>query len=190
MSGKLEDGVSIGFAAVARHDARVLVLGSLPSRASIAAQQYYAHPRNAFWKIMRDMVDARGSYADRCRALGDAGIALWDVLASSVRPGSLDADIRVGSAVVNDFDSFFRTHRALRLVCFNGRTAEAMFRQLVTQESVPPNLHFACLPSTSPAHAAMSFGEKLRRWRGIIGPDLIQGKDDDRICDTGDQPLR
>src|SRR5210317_1751806 len=93
---------SEGFAPVARGDARVLVLGSLPGARSIAEQQYYAHPQNAFWPIMRELFMIDGDYAARCDQLRENGIALWDVLRSSVRPGSMDADIQLGSAVAND----------------------------------------------------------------------------------------
>jgi hypoxanthine-DNA glycosylase len=168
----------------------VLILGSLPSRASISAQQYYAHPRNVFWQIMGEIANATGAYAQRCKALEAARIALWDVLASSIRPGSLDTDIRLDSAVANDFGSFFRTHPELRLVCFNGRKAEQMYRRFAGQVSKSRNLRFECLPSTSPAHAAMPFGEKLSQWRGIIGPQLVRGNNNDRIRDAGHQPLR
>ena len=122
-------GLSTGFPPIARADARVLVLGSLPSEASLRAQQYYAHPRNAFWNIMQVIAGAAGGYASRCRALEQRGIAVWDVLQRSVRPGSLDADIDMASAVPNDFAGFFAGHLQVRLVCFNGRKAQAVFRR-------------------------------------------------------------
>jgi TDG/mug DNA glycosylase family protein len=161
-----------GFPPIARADARVLILGSLPSRASLEARQYYAHPRNAFWTLMKTIAGADGDYASRCEALRERGIAVWDVLSSSVRPGSLDADIELGTALPNDFESFFDTHGDIRLVCFNGRKAEAMFRRFVKPRLVCEGLEFALLPSTSPAHAALTLDEKLEIWRGIIGPAL------------------
>lgn len=163
-----EEVLSSGFPPVARHDARVLVLGSLPSEASLRAGEYYAHPRNAFWKIMQEIAGASGSYEERCRALMDAGIAVWDVLASSVRPGSLDADIRMSSVVPNDFEAFLSEHDCLRLVCFNGRKAEEIFRRLVLPSISAGALDFASLPSTSPAYASLSVADKLSEWRGII----------------------
>ena len=163
---------SEGFPPIARADARVLILGSLPSRASLEARQYYAHPRNAFWTIMREITGAHGSYASRCRSLMEHGIAVWDVLASSLRPGSLDADIDIKSAQPNEFESFLGRHRQVGLVCFNGRKAEAMFRRFVNPGSMCEGLEFALLPSTSPAHAALTIDEKLEIWRGIIEPAL------------------
>lgn len=93
---------SLGFPPVARRDARILILGSLPGQRSIAAREYYAHPQNGFWKIMAELVGASGSYEQRCAALLKSHIALWDVLGSSLRPGSLDADIQLATAEVNE----------------------------------------------------------------------------------------
>ena len=171
-----DNGIATGFPPIARTDAQVLVLGSLPSAASLRAQQYYAHPRNAFWTIMRDIAGARGDYASRCRALEECGIAVWDVLQRSVRPGSLDADIDMASAVPNDFAGFFAGHRQVRLVCFNGRKAQDMFCRLVLPGLSLPGVELTLLPSTSPAHASLSFAGKLDTWRGIIEPQLRRGQ--------------
>ena len=170
-------GVSQGFPPIARADARVLILGSLPGEASIRAQEYYAHPRNAFWTLMKSITGADGDYAARCEALKAQGIAVWDVLSSSVRPGSLDADIELATALPNDFERFFAEHKDIRLVCFNGRKAEAMFRRFVRPEFLPETLKTALLPSTSPAHASRTLAEKLETWRGIIEPGLRRGQD-------------
>ena len=150
----------------------MLVLGSLPSAASLRAREYYAHPRNAFWKIMQVIVGATGDYAARCRALEERGIAVWDVLQSSVRPGSLDVDIDVASAVPNDFAGFFASHQRVRLVCFNGRKAQDLFRRFVQPELPREPPRSASLPSTSPAHASLTFAGKLDAWRDVIEPEL------------------
>jgi hypoxanthine-DNA glycosylase len=148
------------------------VLGSLPGVASIEAGQYYAHPRNAFWPIMAELVGAAGDYEDRCDVLMTHGIAVWDVLAESVRPGSLDSAIRMQTAIVNDFDALFARQPALELICLNGRKAGDVFSRRV----VPPDeVRVAVLPSTSPANAAMRFDEKLARWRGILSPVISGG---------------
>ena len=156
---------SSGFAPVANDDARILVLGSLPSQRSIAENEYYAHPQNAFWRIMRELVGADGSYVDRCAALQQGQIALWDVLASSVRPGSLDADIRMSTANVNDFEQFLAVHVAIERICFNGQKAAKIFSDRVPQEILDSRVQLLTMPSTSAAHAAMRFDEKLKRWR-------------------------
>jgi hypoxanthine-DNA glycosylase len=166
--------LSTGFPPIAREDARVLVLGSLPSAASLRAHEYYAHPRNAFWKIMRVIAGATGDYESRCRALEKHGVAVWDVLMSSVRPGSLDADIDLASAIPNDFAGFFASHDRVRLVCFNGRKAQDMFRRFVQPELPGEQPRFVLLPSTSPAHASMTVADKIETWRGIIEPQLRQ----------------
>jgi len=159
---------SHGFAPVSRADARVLVLGSLPGQVSLREQQYYAQSRNDFWRIMGALVGAspERAYADRLQALKAHRIALWDVCASAQRPGSLDASIRHATVVANDFATFFQTHPEIRLICFNGRKAADLYRQFVLPGLPAPLQAIRCdaLPSTSPAHAAMRFEQKLARW--------------------------
>lgn len=154
-----------GFPPVARVDARILVLGSLPGRRSIAEQQYYAHPRNAFWPILKALLAIDGDYQRRCAQLVENRVALWDVLQRSVRPGSLDADIRLDAATANDFAAFFSQHTDLRLVLFNGRKAESLFTRFVEARPTKPAAGFRTLPSTSPAYAALPFSGKLSVWR-------------------------
>ena len=105
----------------------MLVCGSLPGQASLAMQQYYAQPRNAFWKIVGEICgfDAALDYDARTAALVANQVALWDVCAAAVRPGSLDAGIRRETIVVNDFAGFLVRHPALVRICFNGATAAA-----------------------------------------------------------------
>ncbi len=162
---------SSGFPPIEPSSARILILGSLPGQASIDAQQYYAHPRNAFWSIMRGLTGAEGGYAERCRRLASSGIAVWDVLQQSVRPGSLDSSIRVETATSNDFGLFFERHRGLQMIAFNGRKAQDLFTRLVHTD-LPQSATTALLPSTSPAHASMTAAAKLEVWRGILGPYL------------------
>jgi hypoxanthine-DNA glycosylase len=163
-----ETPVSVGFPPIARHDARILILGTLPSVRSLAERQYYAHPKNAFWPIMCDIAGAEGSYAERCQALLAARIAVWDVLRHSVRPGSMDADIRLGTSEANDFRGFLHAHPLVEKILFNGKTAERMFRRLVDLGKPVPAVEFVSLPSTSPAHAALPVAEKLARWRRAL----------------------
>jgi double-stranded uracil-DNA glycosylase len=157
-----------GFAPIAAPQAGVLVLGSMPGVASLRAGQYYGHPRNAFWPIMAAVFgfDATAPYLQRVAALQHNGVAVWDVLAACVRPGSLDADIHADSIRVNDFDRFLRAHPGLRCVCFNGAKAQTVFRrQVLPMLAVAPTFNMVHLPSTSPAHAGMPFDEKCRLWR-------------------------
>ena len=158
------------FPPIASPDANTLVLGSLPGRRSLEMQQYYAHPRNTFWKIIGGIFDADGAlpYEGRVSLLNANRIALWDVLAAAERPGSLDASIAHGSAHANDFNGFFRAHRGIRRVFFNGRKAESLYRRLALPALGEfSGIRYACLPSTSPAHAGMTFAAKLAAWRVI-----------------------
>ena len=159
---------SEGFPPVARADARVLVLGSLPGARSIAEQQYYAHPQNAFWPIMRELFGIDGSYASRCNQLMENRVALWDVLQSSVRPGSMDADIQLGSAVANDFRGFLGEHAGIRLIAFNGKKAQQLFGRFVGADDLAGDIVRLGLPSTSPAYASMPFSGKLAAWRTVL----------------------
>lgn len=163
-----------GFAPIARPDARVLVLGSMPGVASLRAGQYYGHPRNSFWPIMAAVFgfDATATYELRVAAIQQRGVAVWDVLAACVRPGSLDADIDRDSIRVNDFDAFLRAHRDLRRLCFNGAKAYAVFRrQVLPNLALALGLDMVQLPSTSPAFAGMGMEDKCRIWR----QHLLQG---------------
>lgn len=153
-----------GFPPILGSSPRVLVLGTLPSRLSLEKRQYYGHPGNGFWKIMQALVGADGDYVERCDALVAQGIAVWDVLAQSVRPGSMDADIDIRSATPNSLSELIDTSDSLRLVCFNGRKAAELFDRLVGRDGVRASVRFVSLPSTSPAYAAMSLDEKTRRW--------------------------
>jgi hypoxanthine-DNA glycosylase len=163
--------VVTGFPPILGPDARVLILGTLPSQMSLQKNQYYGHPRNAFWPIMGELFGAAADlpYATRTRLLLDNRIAVWDVLAASVRPGSLDASIDLATAVANDFTALFRERRGISLVCFNGQAAASLFRKNVAPmlERDSNTRDFRVLPSTSPAYASMSFAEKLERWKII-----------------------
>ena len=157
-----------GFAPVAAPDARILILGSMPSRKSLSEHQYYAHPQNAFWPIMGELFefDAKLPYAERLQRLRDNGIALWDVAHQCVRPGSMDHAIDTASVVPNDFASFFMAQPHIRAIFFNGRKAEELFGRLVLPRLAPPfrGIERRRLPSTSPAHAGLSRVLKLSAW--------------------------
>lgn len=164
-------GILRGFPPVAQRGARLLVLGSMPGVASLEAGEYYAHPHNQFWRIMGELLGfaPAAGYAKRTAALAAAGVALWDVVRSCRRPGSLDAAIDDDSIVVNDFAVFLAQHRRIARVCFNGRKAESAWRRHV-KPGLPPTRKFdyRLLPSTSPAHAGMSYRRKLQIWRSAI----------------------
>jgi TDG/mug DNA glycosylase family protein len=165
------------FAPISDAKARVLILGSMPGVRSLEAAQYYAHRQNQFWKIVGEVigVDASEPYARRLAALKASGIALWDVLRSCRRESSLDSAIERDSIQPNDFAAFLRRRPHIAHVLFNGATAEALFHRHV-RETLPPRLiYYHRLPSTSPAHAGMPYGEKLKRWRAALKRGLAHG---------------
>jgi hypoxanthine-DNA glycosylase len=156
------------FAPVADESSELLILGSMPGKASLRAGQYYAHPRNAFWKIMAALfeIDAAAPYEHRVATLRERRIALWDVLASCTRATSLDSHIDESSIVVNDFAGFLRAHERIRSVWFNGAKAEQLYRtHVLSGLAGAGELQYHRLPSTSPAHASMSQAAKVEAWR-------------------------
>lgn len=149
-----------GFPAVVDASTRVLILGSLPGEASLAVQQYYGNPRNAFWRLMEGVLDTSLvplAYDQRLAALGARGVGLWDVIAEAERPGSLDAAIRDPAA--NDLTALIQTLPALRAVAFNGATAAKLGARLLGERVAT-----LTLPSSSPAHAARTFEDKAKSW--------------------------
>ncbi|WP_207855856.1 DNA-deoxyinosine glycosylase [Sulfurisoma sediminicola] len=144
--------------------AEVLILGSFPSAASLAAGQYYAHRQNQFWRILGEVIGQplqAMDYAGRQAAVKAAGIAIWDVYASCEREGSLDTAIRDGAP--NDFARLNKSASALRRVCFNGGTAGRFARTLAAL-----GFETLILPSTSPANASWSYERKLAAWRDAL----------------------
>ena len=158
------------FEPVASDSARILILGSMPGERSLTLNQYYGHPRNAFWAVMQELtgVSHAASYEERLQGLKSHGIALWDVLHSCHRKGSLDAAIDSGSIRVNDFSAFFLRHPHIRFVLFNGATAEHYYRRYVLPDLSPEAIEYIRLPSTSPAHAALAPEQKVMAWRNAI----------------------
>jgi hypoxanthine-DNA glycosylase len=153
-----------GLAPVIAPDTRILVLGSFPGAASLAAQQYYAHPRNQFWKLVGALVDEDLyglPYDERLPRLLAHRIGLWDVLAACEREGSLDSAIRKPAA--NDFERLRHLCPALETVGFNGQ-ASGKFAPQFEQAGYCA----VVLPSSSPAHMAMSFEQKLAVWRRLV----------------------
>ena len=158
------------FPPIEDRNAETLILGSMPGVASLAAGQYYAYPHNAFWRIIAELLkfDASAPYPARVKALKSARIAVWDVLHSCRRPGSLDAKIEHDTALVNDFEPFFHRHKRISRVFFNGATAEGLFRRHVQRKLDLHPINYQRLPSTSPANASATYRQKLRAWRSIV----------------------
>ena len=155
-----------GFPPILGAQPQVLILGSAPSVASLAAGQYYGHPRNAFWWIMGELYwpDQTLDYPQRCERLIKQGIAVWDVLASCERPGSLDSAIVAGSEVCNDIPGLLHEQPGIQCVLLNGGKAQQSFRRHLRSRLEVSLPSIVNLPSTSPANAGMRPPEKLIRW--------------------------
>ncbi len=163
---------SVGFAPIADAAARVLIVGSLPGQVSLARREYYAQHRNAFWPIMGALYGAGPElpYLRRVQRLTAARVAVWDVCAAAKRPRSLDSAIEPSSIVANDFPAFFAAHPRIEMLCFNGAAAESLFRRLVEPVLgvVSTRFELRRLPSTSAAHASLSFERKLEAWTAAL----------------------
>lgn len=155
---------SAGFKPIQGELVKALVLGSMPGVASLEKHQYYAHSRNSFWPIMAEILafDRNQSYDKRCEILKRHGFMLWDVIASARRKGSLDSAIESDGLQLNDF-SFLQGRSDVPVFC-NGAKAYNLFRSHVAKP-LDLNNKVHSLPSTSPAYASMSFGDKLAHWR-------------------------
>jgi len=168
---------SLAFEAVESPDARVLILGTLPSVKSLERHEYYAHPRNAFWWIMGELIGAKPelTYKERLRRLRGSGIALWDVCRAAERAGSSDANILLETVEPNDFRAFLCEHSRIELICFNGQPAARLFRaKAFSQLASTRPIQQRVLNSTSPASARLTREEKLLCWREAISPFLTQ----------------
>lgn len=186
------------FDRIGSEDPVVLILGSMPSQTSIKQHQYYAHPQNAFWWIMEQILltdeaccanetwngnttasnsKANSRYTARKKLIAQHRICVWDVLRSASRRGSLDANIQTGSEQFNDLVSLLKSASHLSLIACNGAKSHQLLKRCVAKE-VLREFHVARLPSTSPAHAAKSREQKLFEWREIISPhvSLVQTK--------------
>lgn len=157
------------FPPVINSKSKVLILGSMPGVRSLEAGEYYAYPQNQFWKIMAKLLnyDLPLTYAQKKKMLLRSRIALWDVVASCTRKGSLDSNIR--SVKANDLDGLFKKHLNIRAIFCNGNTAFKFFKNSHCECNVPVFL----LPSTSPAHTK-PFVWKLDQWKQIL--DSIDGR--------------
>jgi hypoxanthine-DNA glycosylase len=158
------------FPPIADLNARVLILGSMPGEASLRAGEYYAYRHNHFWRVMGTLLgfDPESPYADRVQALQSAGVAVWDVLHSCKREGSMDANIEHATLEANDFKTFFSRHKNITHVFFNGGTAEQVYRREVLPGLNRPAIQYQRLPSTSPANASYSFERKLEAWKVVV----------------------
>ena len=153
-----------GFPPVVGHSPKVLILGSFPGEESLRKKQYFAHPRNLFWEFMGQVCGAGRDidYEERLNILRNSNIALWDVLKTCSRQGSLDTNIRNGFYEVNDFKKFLAEYD-IKAICFNGRKAGELF-QRIPATTLPELPVLSVLPSTSPANARIPKNVKIGLW--------------------------
>jgi len=159
----MSDEVIAAFPPILPEKPHILILGTMPGGKSLQANQYYAHPQNQFWKFMGEIYGASPSlpYEERVKILKQKGIAVWDVIGTCVRQGSMDADIK--NEEVNDFEAFYREYPSIKLVVFDSLTAETIYNRRVLQ-TLTKQLKYARVPSPSPAYAKMNYQAKLLLW--------------------------
>ncbi len=153
------------FSPVADRRSRVLILGTMPGPEALRRREYYGFLGNHFWPIIQALFGAGGrplSYPEKVRLVRKNGIALWDTIGSCEREGASDGAIR--SVTPNDIPGLLKKYPDIRLIVLNGKLAEKLYRKHSAANVNRPTL---TMPSTSPAHAAMSFSEKLKRWQAI-----------------------
>jgi hypoxanthine-DNA glycosylase len=155
------------FAPIISENSRTLILGSLPSAESLRAAQYYAHPRNAFWRLIYALFGAEyeTGYERRRAFLLEHNLALWDVCGSAIRQGS--ADSKISEVQPNDIADLLRDYPNITRILLNGRKAESEYRRRFASLGIPAYY----VPSTSPALAAFTFEKKVEEWRKVIQLD-------------------
>lgn len=161
------------FSASWQADAQVLILGSMPGVASLEAQQYYAHPRNAFWQLMDDLLGVERTlpYSERLALLRQKKVALWDVIGRCAREGSLDSTIEKETIEPNPLPELLRQLPRLRLVVCNGGTAYQLCKRHFGKRLAEdfPGVEVMKMPSTSPAYASKRYEQKRQEWAVIAG---------------------
>ena len=158
------DSIKVGLPPIARPDARLFILGSLPGDASLSEQRYYAHPTNQFWRLLGQAIGEELQplpYEERLQRLAERRIGLWDVIASASRRGSLDQSIR--SAAHNRLEQLRHDFPELRALAFNGSTAAAAGRRLLGDAG---GLTLIELPSSSAANTR-PFAQKAEAWAAL-----------------------
>ena len=146
----------------------------MPGDLSLQHGEYYAHPRNRFWRLMERLlgVGHEAEYAVRIAAIARAGVALWDVLEHCERDGSLDASIVAGTEVPNDVAGCLERHASIETVVLNGKKAAASYRRLIEpqlSDALRRRVAHTVAPSTSPANAAFSLDRLVESWGKAAG---------------------
>ncbi len=156
---------SFSFPPISDKNAKILILGTMPSKKSSEINEYYGFKYNVFWKIMFEILDTDFSenYDVKQKLLTENKIALWDVLQYCYREGSADSNIK--DEIPNNFTDFYQKHLNIKDIYFNGTPAMKFYKKHI---GFIENKNFYTLPSTSPANARISYEEKLKKWSVII----------------------
>ena len=166
-----DDGDTSSFPPIFSSKATILILGSAPGTESLRVKQYYGHKRNSFWKIMGEIFEFNYeiSYEKRENLLIANNVAVWDVIKSCKRKGSLDSKIKQKSIEINDFSNFFNQDNKIRMVFFNGALPEKEYikRVIPNLPKELKNIPYMKLPSISPALATLKYEDKLEKWKVI-----------------------
>ncbi|MCE5175098.1 MAG: DNA-deoxyinosine glycosylase [Bacteroidales bacterium] len=154
----------VSFPPIIANHPRILILGTMPSVISLQENQYYAHPKNAFWKILSTIndIDCPTDYQIKKQLIITMNLALWDVCHTCIRPGSADSNIREEEP--NRIEELLAAHPTIHTIIFNGKTAEKLFHRYL---KIMDGIHSITLPSTSPAYT-LPFEKKLEAWRVIL----------------------
>lgn len=166
MEQKIKTEILQSFPPLADTETKILVIGTMPGIASLKAAQYYAHPRNAFWKIMSQVFNNGAdfqSYQEKINCALAHGIGLWDNLQNCIREGSLDSNIK--NAVPNDFETLLQKYHITKLL-FNGQKSFEFFKRY--HGKLLETAAYEIMPSTSPANAILSFEKKLAVWKKAL----------------------
>ena len=160
------------FSAIVGKSPKVLILGSMPSVKSLEEDQYYGHPRNQFWPIIFRLLKSELShnpspetYNKKLELVRAHHIAIWDVLESCERQGSLDSDIK--NEKPNQLQEFLTDYASIDAIVFNGGKAESSFKKHFKQLYQSGRYEFVKMPSTSPAYT-LSFEKKYKKWSGLL----------------------
>ena len=158
-----------GLAPIVGHKPTVLILGSMPSVASLAKQQYYGHPRNAFWSLLARLLKFELSdyYQQNAALACQHSIAIWDVIGQCEREGSLDSAIVKETIIINPIIELLAQHPTIRMVGLNGGTAATLFKRHISP-SLTTEIKIKQLPSSSPANARMTFDQKFTAWQQAL----------------------
>lgn len=152
------------FPPIINENSKILILGSIPGLKSLEMQQYYAHPQNKFWKIIFEIFNEEFTtdYSERIKILEKHHIALWDVIDTCERKGSLDSEIRNEEA--NRIGELLQNYPNIKGIFCNGQKSYKNLQKMLPKDFYLPII---ALPSTSPAHASLKYEEKLKKWKLI-----------------------